>query len=117
MINMSESPSKYSRECSCALISLPVNNLTTFHLAFGETNRMQLTSDMIINPNIEAFQQYQDTEHDNTLSLLFNNKYVYLKAASKNIYNKWHKAIRYKIILSHFTNEICLIISENRSQK
>ena len=93
---MSDSPSKFSRECFCALVSLPVNNITTFYLAVGESNRLKLTSNTVINPNLEAFQQYEDKEHDNSLSLLFNNeKYIYLKAATKHIYNKWHKAIRF----------------------
>lgn len=85
-------PLHFGSDYFSALISVPVKHVTTFTVAVGSL-RIPLFSSMTLSPNLDLLQQ--NIEHDNILSLIATDgKYLYIKAATKETFDKWHFAIR-----------------------
>ncbi len=87
-------PSQFESEYFAALISVPVKHVTTFTIAIGSL-RVALNSNMTLSPNLEIFTQYEPFEHDCTISLIASDgKFIYIRTSTKEIFDKWHLAIR-----------------------
>ena len=89
--------------CFAALIALPINQITTFTIALGNI-RIPLVAAMELNPNLITLKAYDVHEHDNTFSLTNREgKVLYIRLASKEKFQSWHKAFREALAEMIFT--------------
>ena len=96
---------QYSSPIPSALVSIPVNEITTFTLAIGSI-RIPILASMLLHPSLTKLQEVlaEEEEHSCTMSIFARDgKCIYIQLPSTQILQKWHRAFREAIVEMLFT--------------
>lgn len=103
-------PAQFSSAIPSALISRPVEEITTFTLAIGSI-RIPIIGSMNLSPNLESLtlsegaEQRPGQELENTFSISSKDgKTLHVRLLSKALFSKWHLAFREAIAELIFTH-------------
>lgn len=94
---------QYSSPIPSALVSIPVNEITTFTLAIGSI-RIPILASMLLNPSITSLQDVLREEADFSMSLFARDgKCIYIQLPNAQLLQKWHRAFREAMVEMLFT--------------